>query len=151
MCQRIASTLLAIALLLAVALPLKAQQYEKVGDYQVHYSAVSTQHIPQAVAETHGIQRSPALALLNVSVLEELDDGETRPINAGVEGTVGMLQAGERTPLAFRTLRSGDSPSQVAVFRIRDDAPMHFELEVRYDRNREPAAVNFIQRFHIER
>ncbi|MGQ4878218.1 DUF4426 domain-containing protein [Billgrantia sp. LNSP4103-1] len=141
---------LALALLLGL-LPLQgqAQQFERVGDYQIHYSAVSTSFLPPSVAEAHGIQRSPAMALLNVSVLEE-DDGELRPVNARVEGTVSALQAGEHTPLAFRTLRSGETQSQVAVFRIRDDEPMHFALEVRYDRNHEPAEVSFIQRFHID-
>ncbi|MGR4070267.1 DUF4426 domain-containing protein [Billgrantia sp. C5P2] len=142
---------LAIALLLGL-LPLsgQAQQFEQVGDYQIHYSAVSTNFLPQSVAEAHGIQRSPAMALLNVSVLEEVD-GELRPVNAPVSGTFGEVQDSERTPLSFRTLRSGETQSQVAVFRIREDTPMHFTLEVSYDRNREPAEVSFIQRFHIDR
>lgn len=146
---RLLATILLLGLAL-LSLPGQAQQFEQVGDYQIHYSAVSTSFLPPAVAEAHGIQRSPAMALLNVSVLEARDDGEMRTVSARVDGTVSALQEDERTPLAFRTLRSGDTQSQVAVFRIHDDTPMHFELEVRYDRNREPAEVNFIQRFHIE-
>ncbi|QOR40460.1 DUF4426 domain-containing protein [Billgrantia diversa] len=142
---------LAFALLLGL-LPLagQAQQFEQIGDYQIHYSAVSTSFLPSSVAEAHGIQRSPALALLNVSVLEEVD-GQLRPVNASVSGSVGEVQGSKQQPLSFRTLRSGETQSQIAVFRIRDDEPMHFTLEVRYDRNREPAEVNFIQRFHIDR
>lgn len=142
---------LAFALLLGL-LPLagQAQQFEQVGDYQIHYSAVSTSFLSSSVAEAHGIQRSPALALLNVSVLEEVD-GQLRPVNAPVSGSVGEVQGSKQQPLSFRTLRSGETQSQIAVFRIRDDEPMHFTLEVRYDRNREPAEVNFIQRFHIDR
>lgn len=128
----------------------QAQQFEQIGDYQIHYSVVSTDFLPQSVTEAHGIQRSPALALLNVSVLEEVDD-ELRSVNASVSGTVGELQGAEMTPLQFRSLREGNTQSQIAVLRIRDDEPMHFALEVRYDRNQEPAEVNFIQRFHIER
>ncbi|WP_111415241.1 DUF4426 domain-containing protein [Billgrantia lactosivorans] len=153
MLKRLASSHrpLAAALLLGL-LPLagQAQQFEQVGDHQIHYSAVNTSFLPPSVAEAHGIQRSPAMALINVSVLEE-SDGELRPVNASVRGSVGEVQGGEQEALSFRTLRSGDTQSQIAVFRIRDDEPMHFSLEVRYDRNREPAEVNFIQRFHIER
>lgn len=142
---------LAVVLLLGLwPLSSQAQQFEQVGDYQIHYSAVSTSFLPQSVADAHGIQRSPAMALLNVSVLEEVD-GELRPVNASVSGTVGEVQGRERAALNFRALREGNTQSQVAVFRIRDDEPMHFALEVRYDRNREPAEVNFIQRFHIDR
>lgn len=137
--------------MMLLAGPLAAQQYEQVGDYQIHYSAVNTSFLPEAVAREHGIRRSPAMALLNVSVLEEREDGTTRAVPATVNGRVGVLGDDDGTPLSFRTLRSGDTPSQVAVFRIDDDEAMRFDLEVRHDRNAEPARVSFIQRFYIER
>lgn len=139
-----------ILLLWMLPLVAQAQQFEQVGSYQIHYSAVSTDFLPQSVTDVHGIQRSPALALLNVSVLEEVD-GDLRPVNAAVSGSVGEVQSKEATPLQFRAIREGDAQSQVAVFTLRDDEPMHFALEVRYDRNLPPAEVNFIQRFHIQR
>lgn len=139
-----------ILLLWMLPLVAQAQQFEQVGSYQIHYSAVSTDFLPQAVTDAHGIQRSPALALLNISVLEEVD-GDLRPVNAAVSGSVGEIQGKEATPLQFRAIREGDTQSQVAVFTLRDDEPMHFALEVRYDRNLPPAEVNFIQRFHIQR
>ncbi|MFP4137496.1 MAG: DUF4426 domain-containing protein [Halomonas sp.] len=128
-----------------------AQQFEEVGDVQIHYSAVSTSFLPEAVAREHEIQRSPALAMLNVSVLEEREDGSTRHVPARVDGRVGEVGDEEGEPLSFRTLRIDDTPSQVAVFRIQDDAPMRFDLEVYHDRNAEPAQVSFIQRFYIDR
>ena len=139
-----------VLLLWMMPLAAQAQQFEQVGSYQIHYSAVSTDFLPQAVTDAHGIQRSPALALLNISVLEEVD-GDLRPVNAAVSGSVGEIQGKEATPLQFRAIREGDTQSQVAVFTLRDDEPMHFALEVRYDRNLPPAEVNFIQRFHIQR
>lgn len=139
-----------VLLLWMLPLVAQAQQFEQVGSYQIHYSAVSTDFLPQSVTDVHGIQRSPALALLNVSVLEEVD-GDLRPVNAAVSGSVGEVQSKEATPLQFRAIREGDAQSQVAVFTLRDDEPMHFALEVRYDRNLPPAEVNFIQRFHIQR
>lgn len=139
-----------VLLLWMLPLVAQAQQFEQVGSYQIHYSAVSTDFLPQSVTDVHGIQRSPALALLNVSVLEEVD-GDLRPVNAAVSGSVGEVQGKEATPLQFRAIREGDAQSQVAVFTLRDDEPMHFALEVRYDRNLPPAEVNFIQRFHIQR
>lgn len=139
-----------VLMLWILPLVAQAQQFEQVGPYQIHYSAVSTDFLPQSVTDAHNIQRSPALALLNVSVLEEVD-GALRPVNAAVSGSVGDVQGGEATSLQFRALREGEAQSQVAVFALRDDEPMHFALEVRYDRNQAPAEVNFIQRFHIQR
>ncbi|MCL7941276.1 DUF4426 domain-containing protein [Halomonas sp. ATCH28] len=142
---------LAMGLALLLTLPAQAQQFEQVGDYQIHYSAVNTSFLPEEVAREHGIQRSQVMALLNVSVMEELEDGSTRPITASVDGRIGGLDGGDATSLAFRPLRIGDTPSQVAVFRIHEDEPMRFDLRVRYDRNAEPAEVSFIQRFYIDR
>ncbi|WP_416139006.1 DUF4426 domain-containing protein [Halomonas sp. HK25] len=144
--------LLAAATLALLVGPAAAQQYEQVGNIQIHYSAVNTSFLPEEVAREHGIQRSQVMALLNVSVLEEREDGTTRARPVSVNGTVGGLSSSDaRTPLSFRTLRSGDVPSQVAVFRIHDDEAMRFELEVLHDRNADPARVSFIQRFYIDR
>ena len=144
-------TALMLGLILLAALPTQAQQFEQVGDYQIHYSAVNTSFLPASVAQEHGIQRSQAMALLNVSVMESLEDGSTRPVIASVDGRSAALDGSEANPLAFRSLRIDDTPSQVAVFRIREDEPMRFDLRVRYDRNAEPAEVSFIQRFYIDR
>lgn len=138
-------------LMLLLGLPVQAQQYEQVGDYQIHYSAVNTSFLPEEVAREHGIQRSQVMALLNVSVVEEREDGSTRPVTASVDGHIGSLEGNDSTSLSFRSLRIDDTPSQVAVFRIREDEPMRFDLRVRYDRNAEPAEIGFIQRFYIDR
>lgn len=127
-----------------------AEQYEQVGDYQIHYSTVNTSFLTPEVARAHGIQRSQVQALVSVSVREELDDGSTRPVNAMVNGTAGNL-AGQREGLSFRTVRDEGAIYHLATFRIQEDEPMHFELDVTYDRNREPANVAFIQRFYIDR
>ncbi len=143
---------LAVSALALLSGPIAAQQYEQIGNYQIHYSAVNTSFLPEEVAREHNIQRSQVMALLNVSVLEEREDGTTRALPVSVNGTVGGLASSdERTPLGFRTLRSGDAPSQIAVFRIHDDEAMRFDLEVLHDRNAEPARVSFIQRFYIDR
>lgn len=138
--------------LLLFSLPAQAQQYEQVGNHQIHYSAVNTSFLPPAVARDYGIPRNQVTGLLNVSVLEVQADGSTRPVAARVDGEVGGLgTTSPSTPLAFRTLRDGDSVSQIATFRIRADEPMRFDLEVAYDRNAPPARISFIQRFYIDR
>lgn len=137
-----------LAWLLAVGA--QAQQYERVGNYQIHYSAINTSFLTPEVAAAYDIQRSQVMALLNVSVLEEQEDGTTRPANAWVSGRVGNL-AGQTQNLAFRTVRDGEAIYHLATFRIQEDEPMRFELEVGYDRNADPARVGFMQRFYIDR
>lgn len=129
--------------------PANAQQYEQIDNYQVHYSAVSTRFISDEIAARYSIQRSQVQGLLNVSVLEKLDDGSTRPVNATIRGSVGPLSGGQ-TALSFRNVRSdNDTLSHITTFRLHEDEPLRFDLDVTYDRNQEPARVSFIQRFYF--
>ncbi|GGX85461.1 hypothetical protein GCM10007160_11090 [Litchfieldella qijiaojingensis] len=140
---------LGLLLMLSAGL-VSAQQFEQVGNYQIHYSAVNTSFLPADVAAAYDIQRSQIQALLNISVREELEDGSTRPVNATVNGNVGNL-AGQLQSLSFRTVRDDDAIYHLATFRIQEDEPMRFNLNVTYDRNQEPASINFVQRFYIDR
>lgn len=128
----------------------QAEQFERFGRYQVHYSAVNTSFLTPEVAAASGIQRSRVQALLNVSVREEQPDGTTRPAQASVEGRVGNL-AGQSQPLSFRSVREDGAIYHLATFRILEGEPMRFDLSVRYDRNEPPGEVSFIQRFYIDR
>ncbi|WP_192035898.1 DUF4426 domain-containing protein [Halomonas sp. YLGW01] len=151
--RRGAAWLLGLALLVGAALgagTAQAEQFERIGRYQIHYNAVSTSFLTPEVAAANDIQRSRVQALLNVSVREERDDGTTRPVSASVDGTVGNL-AGQSQPLAFRTVHEDNAIYHLATFRIQEDEPMRFDLRVRYDRNAPPAEVSFIQRFYIDR
>ncbi|MWJ27811.1 DUF4426 domain-containing protein [Halomonas sp. ZH2S] len=141
---------LAVGLALGLGSHALAQQYTQVGDYEIHYSAVNTSFLTPEVAQANNIQRSQGIALLNVSVLETQPDGSSRPVSASVQGSVSGLTDTPRN-LAFRTVHDGDSTYQLATFRIQEDEPMRFDLDVRYDRNQAPAEVSFIQRFYLDR
>lgn len=148
MTRTIFGGLAALALLLS---PLaQAGQFQQFGDYQVHYSAVNTSFLTPDVATASGITRSRTTAFLNVSVLELQPDGSTRAVNAPVNGSVSTL-SGQVTPLAFRTLRDGDSIYHIATFAIQDGEPMRFELSVRLERNEPPVAINFMRRLYVDR
>ncbi|GAB2790146.1 DUF4426 domain-containing protein [Halomonas shantousis] len=135
--------------LLALASPVHAEQMERVGDYEIHYSAINTAFLTPEVADAYDITRSQVQALLNVSVLKRQPDGSTRAVNAMVNGNVGNL-AGQTSPLAFRTVREGDAIYQLATFRIIEGEPMRFSLMVTYDPDQPPAEVAFIQRFYSD-
>ncbi|XGA79544.1 DUF4426 domain-containing protein [Halomonas sp. CH40] len=129
-----------------------AQQYTQVGDYQIHYSAISTDFLSPEVAQTYGIQRSVGLGLVNVSVLQEQEDGSMAPVSASIEGSVGELSgSSSEESLRFKTMRENDTINQISTFTLRHDEPMRFVLDVRYDRNAEPETVSFVERFYIER
>ncbi|GEN27725.1 hypothetical protein HVA01_13710 [Halovibrio variabilis] len=127
-----------------------AEQFDRVGDYEIHYSAVNSSFLTPEVAQANNLQRSANRGLVNVSVRERQEDGSTRPVNASVQGHVSGL-TGAQESLSFRTVHDGDATYHLAPFTLRDDEAMRFELSVRYDRNAAPEPVNFIQRFYIDR
>lgn len=127
-----------------------AEQFVQMGNYDIHYSAISTRFLTPDVAQAHNIQRSANQGLVNVSVRERMEDGSTRPVSAGVQGYVNGL-TGTQEPLSFRTIHDGDATYHLAPFTLRHDEALRFGLDVRYDRNEAPETINFIQRFYIER
>ncbi|EPC00119.1 hypothetical protein L861_08110 [Litchfieldella anticariensis FP35 = DSM 16096] len=140
-----------LGLLLTLSADLvSAQQFERVGDYQIHYSAVNTSFLTPEVAAAYDIQRSQVQALLSISVRQELDDGSTRAVNATVNGQVSNL-AGQIQELSFRTVREDEAIYHLATFRIQEDEALRFNLDVTYDRNQEPANISFMQRFYFDR
>ncbi|WP_144984249.1 DUF4426 domain-containing protein [Halomonas sp. C22] len=142
--------LLTLLGLLLMSTQATAEQWVEVGDYEIHYSAIATRHLSSEVAQAHRIQRSAGHGLVNVAVRQRQPDGTTRPVMANVQGSVGGLNdAGES--LGFRNVRDGDATYHIALFTLRHDEPMRFDLEVRHDRNAPPQPVSFIQRFYIER
>ncbi len=126
-----------------------AEQFVRVGNYDIHYNAISTVFLTPEVAQAHNVQRSANRGLVNISVRERLDDGSTRPVSASIQGHVSGL-TGSQEPLSFRTVHDGDATYYLAPFTMRHDQAMRFELDVRYDRNEAPEPVNFMQRFYIE-
>ena len=143
-------SLLTVGLSAVATTSASAEQYTQVGDYQIHYSAISTDFLTPEVALAYDIQRSVALGLINVSVREEQEDGSTIPVNASIEGSVGDL-SGSSEPLRFRTVHEDNATYHLATFSLRHDDPMRFNLNVRYDRNAAPEPVSFVQRFYIDR
>lgn len=127
-----------------------AEQFARVGDYEIHYSAVNSSFLTPEVAQANNLQRSVNRGLVNVSVRERQEDGSTRAVNASVQGHVSGL-TGVQESLSFRTVHDGDATYHLAPFTMREDESMRFELSVRYDRNAAPEPVNFIQRFYIDR
>ncbi|MDN6297786.1 MAG: DUF4426 domain-containing protein [Halomonas sp.] len=150
MAKRLLIRAIACVGLSLMALAAHGGQQASANNYEIHYSAVSTRFLTPEVAHAYGLQRSAGLGLINVSVREKQDDGTTRPVNAGVKGSVGTLDDAPGA-LNFRTVRDNGAVYQLATFRLQHDTPMHFTLKVRADRNAEPERITFIQRFYLER
>ncbi|MEC9484010.1 MAG: DUF4426 domain-containing protein, partial [Halomonas sp.] len=72
--RTLALAMLGLAGLLLAAGTALAQQVERVGDYRIHYSAVSTLFLTPEIVAAYDIERSKHTGLLNVSVLQAEPD-----------------------------------------------------------------------------
>jgi len=96
-----------------------AESSQQVGNYIVHYNALSTEFLPPNVAQTYDIKRSKNRGFLNISVLKKGDNYE------GVEAKVEVYAVNLVGQL--RTLDMRKITEQNAVYYISDFAVSHLE------------------------
>ena len=126
----------AIALLLAALGALvwgagdaRAESARRFGPYEIHYNAFNADFIPAEVARAHGLPRSKARGLLNVTVLKHRDDGTTAPAEATVAVTVTNL-VGQQQTVRMRAIREPDALYYLGEFRIAGQDTYRFDVEV---------------------
>ncbi len=107
----------------------RAQQSERFGPYELHYSVVNTTFLDPQVAATYGITRGKQRAILNLAVREHLDGGtEGRPML--LKGrSWDLMNRGE--PLEFQEVREGGAIYYIAEFRFLNEEWRHFEVDFR--------------------
>ncbi len=118
-------TLVAALLALGCALPASAEQFQRLGSYQGHYSLVPTTFLSKDVAAGYGITRARDRALLNVSII----DPEAGPVRAAVSGTVKDL-LGTVRELAFEEVVEGEAVYYLATVRHGDEEVLRFAIDV---------------------
>lgn len=123
-----------------------ADQSKTVGDYTIHYSAFTTDTLPQSVARTYDIQRSSHRALLNVAVLKKVMGTTGQPVTARISGNATNLNAQLRR-LEFRELGEGEATYYIAVFPVKNDEVLNFSLTVQPDGSNQIIPLEFQQQF----
>ena len=146
--MKLISLLLAGALCLTV-LAVSAEQYVAMDDYRVHYSAISTDQLPPAVARAYGITRSQSRAMLNVTVLRMAGDSEVgQPINGKISASATNL-TGQRRDIDMRRVEDSGAIYYLGFVRVTDAETLDFVLEVLPEGANAPLEVAFRQQFFI--
>lgn len=96
-----------------------AESSEQIGDYIVHYNALSTESLPAKVAKAYDIKRSKNRGFLNISVLKKGDNFES--VEAKVEVTAVNLIG------QLRTLDMRKITEKNAIYYISDFSVSHLE------------------------
>ena len=124
-----------------------AEQKQKVGNYDIHYVALSSTFLTPSIAKSYGIKRSSYSGILNISVLDTSVDGNPAvPIEiTGVANN--LLDA--RVELKFREIREGDSIYYIAEVPYRDDQEINFNIAVKHG-SKLNTQLKFKQKFYVE-
>lgn len=122
---------LILALVTALlTLPAGAQQSQRFGPYELHYSVVNTTFLAPEVAAAYGLTRADDRAILNLAVREHLEGGTTVARPADLSGkTWDLLQATQA--LDFIEVRENPAIYYIAELKFLNEEWRHFEVEFR--------------------
>lgn len=95
---------------------------------RVHYNALPTLSLSEAVAREHGVTRDAGSAMLVVALREKVD-GEELPATGKVTAQAHDLQ-GNRQPVTFHVVQTGDYGDHVGTFPIHARDSYRIEVQV---------------------
>jgi hypothetical protein len=123
---RVLPLLVAVALLFGASPFASAEQFKRLGAWDVHYIVIRTTFLKPEIAAKNAIVRGPDRALLNISVIG--DDG--LPVVAELSGRLRNLLE-QDTPLEFQEVREGEAVYYLAQFRHTDREILRFYIDIR--------------------
>ncbi|PKG57063.1 DUF4426 domain-containing protein [Shewanella sp. Choline-02u-19] len=124
-----------------------AEQKQKVGNYDIHYVALSSTFLTPSIAKSYGIKRSSYTGILNISVLDTNVDGNPA-VPVEITGIANNL-LDARVELKFREIREGDSIYYIAEVPYRDDQEINFNIALKHG-SKLNTQLKFKQKFYVE-
>lgn len=125
----------------------QAEQKQQVGNFDIHYMALSSTFITPAIAKTYGIERSRYTGLVNITVLDKSQEGMPA-VAVEISGLANNL-LDARVELKFKEIREGDSIYYIAEVPYRDDQEINFDIAIKYAKKLN-TALKFKQKFYID-
>jgi hypothetical protein len=111
-----------------------AQQSERFGPYELHYSVVNTTFLSPEVAASYGLVRGNQRAILNLAVREHTDSG-SEPRTMQLKGrTWDLIQ---NQTLEFLEVREGEAVYYLADFKFINEEWRFFEVDFRPEGSQE--------------
>lgn len=119
--------LLTFTLLLAISPLALAESSQTIGNYIVHYNALSTESLPPAVARAYGITRSKNKGLLNISVLKK--GGDYQGVEADIDVSATNL-TGQFRDIKLHTIKENNAVYYISVFSVAHRETLDFSIKV---------------------
>lgn len=142
--SRYSYLLLCLAVCCAAA---TAQQSERFGPFELHYSVVNTTFLDPDIAERYGIVRGAKRAILNLSLREHTGEATVaRPML--LQGRTWDLIQNQF--LEFRPVREGEAIYYLADFRFINEEWRFFEVDFRPEGGTRTYTLKFRRQMFID-
>ncbi|MFT7287682.1 MAG: hypothetical protein ACI87W_001797 [Halieaceae bacterium] len=150
--RRLRTSPLAVLFLsmLAALLPAvtQAQQSERFGPYELHYSVVNTTFIAAEVAAEYGIARGKRRGILNLSLREHLEDGSTVARSMTLDGRTWDLTQ-QQVNFDFLEVREGSALYYIGEFKFINREWRHFDVDFTPEGSSAPFTLEFKHQMYI--
>jgi len=128
----------------------QAEQKERFGDYEVHYSAFTSTFLTPEIAKQYGIVRSKAIGVINISVLKKSESGLFEPVPAQLEG-MRTNDIQQQQFLAFRRVKEGKAIYYLAEVQFMEGEVLTFNISATPEGQPQPLKLRFSQTFYNEK
>lgn len=117
-----------------------------IGDFTVHFSALSTDQLPPEVARAYNIVRSKNRAMLNVSVLRDADSTAV-PADVTVK-TVNLT--GQLKNITMRRINEQEAIYYIGEVAVANRETLVFDLSVKPEGETQTSEVRFQRQFYTD-
>ena len=124
-----------------------AEQKETVGNFDIHYMALSSTFLTPSIAKSYGIKRSSYTGIINIAVLD-ISEANKPAVPVEITGVANNL-LDARINLTFKEIREGDAIYYIAEVPYRDDQEINFNIAIKYG-NQLNTNLQFKQKFYVE-
>ncbi len=137
--------LLIFSVLLLFAGTIHAEQSKDLGEYVVHYNALTTDFLTPQVAKLYNIKRSKNRAMLNVTVLKKHMGLASLPATAVISANATNLN-NQVKQMNMREITDGGAIYYIGEVPVSHQEVLDFKIEVTTDDGL-TRPINFRQRF----
>lgn len=144
--KRIVNLFSAFGLLLVSALAFASddmddgQTMQRLGDWEVHYSAFPSTFLRPEVASTYNLTRSNSRGVVNISVLDATSEERTAQ-RVNVSGYA-LNDLGQRRNLTFRRHVDGDAIYYITQIPHRKEDEFRFYIDIRQGNEQQELRFN---------
>lgn len=142
--KRLTTILFTISLLLINTA--NAENMKKLGTMNVHYMAIGSTFFTPSIAKAYGITRSRYNGLINISVLDNNQEGNPAKSVSIIGKAKNNL--GQTKVVEFTEITEGDAIYYLAQVNYRNEETLHFELTI--TDGKEKQQLKFSQTFYVD-